>query len=489
MASVAGHEFGDTARDGSNGVQFMTLDTRRLRSTLARGWTPVVALAVVSLVSFGARAAFLGAPCRAPGHSANDHLLIFDEDYYVNAARVIAGVRPPTGVPYVQTPLGDDGNAEHPQLAKLVMAGSIELFGDGPFAWRLGSLLMGSVAILGMFALVRAAGGGPWAAVGAAALMAADNLLLVHGRIGTLDIYAVAAMIWGAALYLRGRPLLAGAVIGVGACCKLVAPYALLVLVLLELLGWASQRDSLRARLLSLLECVGVAAGVFLGLLAILDAVAPPYNDAAHQLVTGGALHHLGHMISYAAQQTSPHGPKGIASYPWQWLVDSGWITYLSIAPSNGPALPGAAHPVVHFLGLIGPPILLAGLIGLILAAFGLFRAMLRRPRNAPGRGGASTSWPRASAAGFARPGQRLAPVGVPLLAVAWFLGTYLPFVALSLIWHRTSYLYYMVIVMPGLYVAAVYLMGRLHRRWLTALLAVAVLGGALVPYPLNPFL
>src|SRR6202011_3706637 len=125
--------------------------------------------------------------------------------------------------------------------------------------------------------------------------------------------------------------------------------------VLLEALGWAIYRDSFRARLLSLVECIGVAAGVFIGLLAVLDAVAPPYNDAAHQLVTGGALQHLAHMVSYAAQQTSPHGPQGIASYPWQWLVDSGWITYLSIAPSHGSG-PGVIQPPVHFLGLISPP-------------------------------------------------------------------------------------------------------------------------------------
>jgi 4-amino-4-deoxy-L-arabinose transferase-like glycosyltransferase len=458
-----------------------------VRSAIARAWTPAVALAVVSLVSFGARAAFLGDPCHSPCRSANDHLLIFDEDYYVNAARVIAGVRPPFGVPYGQAPLGDDPNAEHPQLAKLVMAGSIELFGDGPFAWRLGSLLMGSVAILGMFALVRAAGGGSWAAVGAAALMAADNLLLVHGRIATLDIYAVAAMIWGAVLYLRGRPLLSGATIGVGACCKLVAPYVLLVLVILELLGWAKHRDSLKARLLALVECVGVAAGVFIGLLAILDAVAPPYNDAAHQLVTGGALNHLAHMVSYAAQQTSPHGPRGIASYPWDWLADSRWITYLSIAPTHGPAAPGAAHPPVHFLGLISPPILLAGLVGLLVAAFGLSRAIVKWPRRAPKRRAAARWWPRAGGAGSTPRAGRVASSGMPLLAVSWFLGTYLPFVALSLVWQRTSYLYYMVIVMPGIYVAAVYLVERLHRRWLTALWLVAVIVAAVLPYPLDP--
>ena len=38
---------------------------------------------------------------------------------------------------------------------------------------------------------------------------------------------------------------------------------------------------------------------------------------------------------------------------------------------------------------------------------------------------------------------------------MAWFAGTWLPFAALSLLFQRTSYLYYMVIVMPGLYLAA----------------------------------
>ena len=442
-------------------------------------------LVLVSVLSLGARAAFLGDPCKSPCRSASDHLTVFDELYYVNAARVIAGIRPPAGVPYAEAPLGDDPNAEHPQLAKLVMAGSIELFGDGPFAWRVGSLVMGSVAIIGMFALVLAAGGGPWTAVGAAALMAADNLLLVHSRIATLDIYALAAMIWGTVLYLRHRPLLAGAVIGVGACCKLVDPYVLLALVLIELIGWAMTRRALRERLLSLLECVAVAAGVFIGLLAMLDTIAPPYNDAAHQLVTGGAFHHLAHMIRYAAHQTSPHGPTGIASYPWQWLVDSGWITYLSIVPRSPLPGVGAAHPEVHFLGLINPPILLAGLLGLLLASMRVGRAITR----APGRERAAWS------ASPVRLGARSAAataddaVGVPVLAVSWFLGTYLPFVALSLFYQRTSYLYYMVIVMPGIYAAGMYLLERLRPRWLRWVWVLAVVVGAILLYPLNPLL
>ena len=50
-------------------------------------------------------------------------------------------------------------------------------------------------------------------------------------------------------------------------------------------------------------------------------------------------------------------------------------------------------------------------------------------------------------------------------LGLAWSVGTWLPFLALSVIDSRTSYLYYMVIVMPGIYVAAVALIAPLARR------------------------
>ena len=165
-----------------------------------------------------------------PVPTATDHVLVFDEAYYVNAARVIAGIARQPGAHYAGAPLGDDPNAEHPQLAKLVIAGldravrrrAVRVAARQPRARVARD--PGDVRA-GARRRRRAAG----SRSGAAALMAADNLLLVHGRIGTLDIYAVAAMIWGAALYLRGRPLLAGVVIGVGACYKLVAPYVLLV--------------------------------------------------------------------------------------------------------------------------------------------------------------------------------------------------------------------------------------------------------------------
>jgi hypothetical protein len=436
---------------------------------------PLALLAVVSLLSLAARVAWLEEPCRAPCRSSADHLLIFDEAYYVNAARVIAGLTPPAGAKYVQAPLGDDPNSEHPQLAKLIIAGSIELFGDGPVAWRLGSIVLGSFAILGMFALIRSAGGGDWLALGGATLMASDNLLLIHGRIGTLDIYVLAAMIWGAVLYLRGRPIAGGALIGIGACVKLVAPYALLVLALFEGLRLLSSRHRTPplARVATQIgACAGAAALAFVGLVSILDRVAPPYDAAAGKLVAGGPFHHIAHMLSYAASQTSPHGPRGIASYPWEWLVDYKPITYVNINPARPSAGLERVHPAAHFLGMISPPVMLLAVPALVLVSWAVVHERTRSH----------------AAGGSAAPSLFQAGGEVPTLAVAWFFGTLVPFVLLSVLWSRTSYLYYMVIVMPGIYLAVAYAAFCARTYWkLVALWMLTVLAAAIVMYPFTP--
>jgi len=419
---------------------------------------PLWLLGALLLVSTVARLAWIAEPCRAPCRSSTDHILIFDEDYYVNAARVIDRIQPPNGVPYANSPLGTDPNSEHPPLAKLLIAGGIELFGDGPVAWRLPSVLLGTVAILGLFVLVRAAGGGPWLGLGAASLMAADNLMLVHSRIGTLDISATAAMIWAAALYLRGRPILTGVLVGVGACAKEVAPYVLLVLIVLELLRWLRRREGAVAALRRLGWCLAASAATFVALLWALEQIVPPYDPQTGKLVSGLPFGEIWRILTYASHQTSPHGPQGIASYPWDWLVDVKPITYLRIDPAHPTAQLNRIEPAVHFLGMISPPILLLLIPAMVLAAMSV-TGRLFRPRDEVG-----------------------------LVGLAWFLGTYVPFVLLSLLESRTSYLYYMVIVMPGVYIAVADLVRQIGAGRIICLAWMAtVVAAVIVMYPFTP--
>jgi predicted membrane-bound dolichyl-phosphate-mannose-protein mannosyltransferase len=309
--------------------------------------------------------------------------------------------------------------------------------------------------------------------------MACDNLLLVHGRIATLDIYTVAMMIWGMALYLRGQPLLAGVTLGIAAAFKLVAPYLWLSLVVLEaarcLCTWRRRGYpsswGLWPAAKRLVICTLGGFGTFIGLLALMDGIATPYADAEGKLITGGPFAHLSHMISYAAQQTSPNGPSGIASYPWQWLLDLQPITYLRINPSLPEQGLFAIHPVSKFLGVISPPIIALAIPALLFCVY----RFVRLPRVLDGA--------RLSTA----PGEtQLAVVGV-----AWFLGTWIPFQALSVLDSRTSYIYYMVVVMPGIYVAIASLLSKVWRlgRWpLSALIVAWVLGVLVAAVLLYPF-
>src|SRR5205823_2272142 len=90
-----------------------------LSRALSSAKTPLVLLAVVSLLSLGARALMLGEPCQSPCNRAGQHTLIFDEAYYVNAARVIVGRRQPPPGPR------QDRHARH-------LHGGHDDLGDGP---------------------------------------------------------------------------------------------------------------------------------------------------------------------------------------------------------------------------------------------------------------------------------------------------------------------------------------------------------------------
>ena len=419
--------------------------------------TPVWLLGVLSLASLGGRLLYLGNPVDS---STGKSSLIFDEAFYVNAARVIVGIHPPSGAAYAMAPLFHDPNAEHPPLAKMLVAGSMKVLGDNAWGWRIFPVIFGSLAILGVYWLVRSARGSSWLALGAAALLAADNLMLVHGRIDTLDIFVVTFMILAVGLYLRDRPVLAGIAFGVALCTKLVALDVFFIILLLELAHVLRRHPDdvlhrwviVRERIWPLLTTTGVGLVSYLVVLYALDLIVSPIGGAGTCATVPSGFHnpieHTNFMLCYAGKLTSPNGPAGIASYPWQWLLNQIPINYFTVANNvlaNGKVV--STNPVVAFMGEMNPAIIFLALPALGLA---VHHAWTRRDTFS-------------------------------ILCVAWFLGTYLPFVVgaapLGTYGNRTSYLYYMVIVMPAVCAAVAQLFSR---RWLPSAAIfgyVAILG------------
>lgn len=113
----------------------------------------------------------------------------FDEVYHVVTAEAYARNDPAAYNPFAPPP--EKGTAYdwlHPPLAKLIQAGSINLLGDTPFAWRLPSAIFGTGIVLATFFLAYIIFG-TRVAVFSSIVIAFENLNLVLSRITMNDVF------------------------------------------------------------------------------------------------------------------------------------------------------------------------------------------------------------------------------------------------------------------------------------------------------------
>lgn len=365
--------------------------------------------------------------CRAIWLTLPQGSLIFDEAYYVNAARTLLGWAVPPGAHYAGSPIGLDPNTEHPPLGKALMALSMMLFGDNGLGWRMPSLIAGMIALGALYLIVRAAGESARLGILAVGFFAFDNLSLVHGRIGTLDMMVLAPILVGAWLALRGRWAAAGAITALGMLVKLTAIYGLLALLMLQALAlWGTWRRKRKVGVADLRPTAALLLAylvVVLGGLWLLDARFTTYP---------GPIDHLRHMVEYGANLSrsvvGPGSCPGNDSTPWQWLFNECQITYLrtDVTVRAGEKII-STHASIDFRGALNP--LLAGAIPF---AF-LFAGWL-----AGRRGNRLAQW-----------------------AVVWAAANYLPNAALAIVNDRVTYIYYLLPVIPALAVAVAILLRR----------------------------
>jgi predicted membrane-bound dolichyl-phosphate-mannose-protein mannosyltransferase len=307
------------------------------------------------------------------------------------------------------------------------------------------SVIAAMVSLLALYGIVRRSGGSTWLGTLAIGLFAFDNLAFVHGRIGTLDMVALAPILVGAWLALSGRPGLAGAACAIGTLAKLTGVFGLAAILVVELLAVATAFS--RERRLSVSEIrpivlmLVVYVGVVFGGLWALDQGFSSYRDP---------IGHLAHMITYGVSLQTEGSPTGIASYPWQWLVNDVEISYLRVAVDttvNGSVV--SSEPTIDFRGAMNPVLLGAAPLSFLFAT--------------------GLAW---------RAGNRLA-----VWCVVWGAANYLPYYLLVLIGHRITYIYYFLPVVPALAVAVALLLTRIKLPRAGQVGYLAALGWAFLAY------
>ncbi|HJW22538.1 MAG TPA: glycosyltransferase family 39 protein [Candidatus Limnocylindrales bacterium] len=436
--------------DSSRGQRLSTLVASRQGSPLGRR-TRRVFDAAVDRISDPTRALWLllgvAFVLRVLWLNLPPNSLIFDEVYYVNAARVILGWPVPAGAHYAGSPPGLDPNLGHPPLGKLLIAGSMAVFGDNGIGWRLPDVIAGMIALYMVYRIVRDTDRSGWLAILVVFLVAFDNLTFVHGRIGTLDMLVLAPMLAGSWLALRQRWILAAIAIGIALLIKFTAIYAIGAIGLFVLLDRGP--DWWRRKRIPLADVVGPVAFVLFTLAFALGGLG--LLDARFKPMFGSPFDHIRQMLTYGVNLDTPVRVgfcPGVDSKPWQWLFNECQITYLrnDVTVRVAGQLV-STHPSIDFRGAMNP--ILVGAIP-IATLFTLWYAWRTRSRAA-------------------------------VWAIAWGAANYLPYLILAILSPRIMYLYYMVPVIPAISVGIALLVTRagLPRPVRLAFLAAYLVGFA----------
>lgn len=183
----------------------------RLKAIAESPWQVALLLGFVALLLFGYNLA-------VPGK------LMFDETHYVPAARALVELSAPR-------------NTEHPLVAKELIALGMLIFGDNSFGWRFMAWLSGASTVVAGFALLWLLMRRMRPAVVGATLLMLNQLLFVLARIGMLDVFlgafvlwAMVAMVWamraGTPKQALWRWILGSALLGIAVGVKWAAvPY------------------------------------------------------------------------------------------------------------------------------------------------------------------------------------------------------------------------------------------------------------------------
>jgi dolichyl-phosphate-mannose--protein O-mannosyl transferase len=262
------------------------------------------------------------------------HKLMFDEVYYVPAAKTLWALDHPV-------------NIEHPLVGKELIGLGIKLFGDTSFGWRFPSTIAASAVVMGVFAICWLTFGRMRPAVIAAVLTIVDMTVFIQARIAMLDgfmaaflVLSVAAMLWAmrGPNWVRSRMALAGVLLGLAAGAKWTAvPFlafaGLAVIAIRVHDGRVAGRDlesALYARdqahwpgvaTLPLLLILGVASNA-----TYFSTFEPAFFYATEPL-------DFAHLLSFQAvmyaQQTQVLPPHTYQSSWWSWPLDIRPIWYL----------------------------------------------------------------------------------------------------------------------------------------------------------------
>jgi len=263
----------------------------------------------------------------------------FDEFHYVPAAKEFLEGK-------------TTRNWEHPPLPKYFIALGIKAFGDEPLGWRVGSAVAGSLTLVAVFQLGVFFWGSLSPALFCVLITLLNQMIVVQSRIGMLDPYMVAFMLWGIFFGLKSGKnkfhiYLSGVFFGLAIASKWIALLAPLTFLFLNFKG------KIKNKFILLTVMSGAYVLVFIPLF-MMDGFKFSFAEF------------IPYQWSMWKSQTSQMAAHGYQSVWYQWimLIRPMWFSYESIE-----------NKFVRGVLLIGNPLIMwSGLVGILYVFFDFLR-------------------------------------------------------------------------------------------------------------------
>jgi dolichyl-phosphate-mannose--protein O-mannosyl transferase len=257
----------------------------------------------------------------------------------------------------------------------------VYIFIDNPWGWRVFPVIFGTITIILFYFLCRKLGMSRTASNIAVFLLAFENLYFMLSGLAMQDVYFMTFMMAAFVLYVYRRYINSGIAIGLSALAKLTGALAFPVVFV----HWVFTREK-RTRWFGLTMLFSILT--FIELMIPLELLI--YRGWTSEL---NPFKRIREMLSLSGSLTFATVNHPYKSHPWDWL-----ISYRPMPFWNMP----------HYTAAISFTIW-----ALIIPAFGylIYRAVKRDEAG--------------------------------LFALAWFFGTYLVWIPITLITDRVSYLYY----------------------------------------------
>lgn len=311
----------------------------------------------------------------------------FDEVYHAVTAKAYADNNPDAYNPFSPPPR--EGTAYdwlHPPLAKLIQAGSIKIFGDEPFGWRLPSVIFGTAIIPATFILSFILFG-PIVAIFASVVIAFENLTFVLSRITMNDVF-LTFFVLGAfiftSLYLKTFKLkhlvFTGLLLGLAVGSKWTGAYAVLI-IFIAIFGAQLINKKLSFNLLLIIFIPMILYLMSYGQFWLLGNSWQNFVDLHKQIWWYQNRHDLQHTYGttplYCVQQ-GLEGPKTWC--PWVLNARGVYFSYEEYGPNLAGYIYALGNPFIFWSGIIAASYLIGKYIDeknkkilLILAGYFVF--------------------------------------------------------------------------------------------------------------------